>query len=132
MKISGSILLLLILLLSGCFGGKRYPSGLLFPAELRKVEDERRMMELQQGQELRLGICHMNQQEFSEIRKILNKMNFKVKLVRCPEKRLTGLLRSGAVDLIHLPGATEADAEIWNLIWIAPGLLTNNQSLKSR
>ena len=131
MKGTSSILLLLMILLGGCSSGKNYPSGFLYPSELRKAEEERRMMELQQGKELRLGLCNIDEKEFAEIRKLLSAKKFKVKLVRCPENRLTGLLRTGAVDLIHLPGATEQNAETWNLIWLAPGLLSNNQYLKN-
>ena len=129
MRISGIILLLIMFLLSGCFSGNNYSSGLLNTAELLKKKDESRMSELQRSRLLRLGIGKKQQTDVEEFKKTLESKGWRVQVVSCPEKRLTGLLRSGALDLIYFPGITEADAQRLDFYLITPSFLVKNQIL---
>ena len=129
MKYLSFITLMLTFLLNGCFSGKEYPSGLLHRSELRQSREEQRMKELNQSKILRLGVTSSDRDVPDEIRKKLESDGWKIKVIICPDNRLTGLLRTGAVDLIYRPGFTKDDAEKWNLIYFAPDILGNNQYL---
>ena len=126
MKYAGAILLILTFLLNGCFSGKEYPSGLLDSSGLKRSREEQRMMQLKQTREIRIGVSRTNQKKLEEFRKNLNENEWRFKVILCPENRLTGSLRTGALDLIYIPGATKENAETWNFIYLAPGLLGNN------
>ncbi|MBQ9770378.1 MAG: hypothetical protein IJW23_00995 [Lentisphaeria bacterium] len=129
MRVPGIILLLFLFLLSGCFSRNSYTSGLLDHSELLKMKQERRMRDLKQTRLLRLGIVKNQQKEILEFKKKMESKGWRVQLIPCPEKRLTGLLRSGFLDLICLPGKTEADAEQLDLYFLAPAFLTDNKLL---
>lgn len=116
-------------LLSGCFSRNNYTPGLLDNAELLKMNQERRMRELKQTRLIRLGIGDKRQKEIVEFKKKMESKGWRVQEIPCPEKRLTGLLRAGALDLIYLPGKTTADAEQLDLYFLAPAFLTDNKLL---
>ena len=129
MRISGILLLFILFLLNGCFSGNNYSSGLLDNAELLKKTDESRMSALQQTRLLRLGVGKTQQEEVSGFKKNLESKGWHVQVIPCPEKRLTGLLRAGSLDLIYFPGITEADAKRLDFYLITPSFLTKNQIL---
>lgn len=116
-------------LLNGCFSGNNYSSGLVDNAELQKMKHENRMSQLKQTRLIRLGIGKDQQKNISEFIKNMESKNWKVQMIPCPERRLTGLLRAGTFDLIYLPGKTEADAEQLALFFKAPAFLTDNSLL---
>lgn len=87
------------------------------------------MMELKQTHLLRLGVSKKEEKNIAEIRKTLKEKGWDIQVILCPEKRLTGLLRSGALDLIYLPGVTKEDAERWDLYYLPPALLLKNRLL---
>ena len=116
-------------LLSGCFSGNEYPSGLLDTTELRRGEEERRMVELKQTHLLRLGVAAGTQKNMDSFRKKLESKGWRVQVIPCPEKRLTGLLRSGALDLICLPGITETESAKLGFRLISSEFCIENQLL---
>ena len=87
------------------------------------------MKEWEYNKTLRIGIAGANRKIPDNIRKKLESDGWKLNEIVCPEKRMTGLLRAGAVDLIYRSGMTKEDADRWNLIYLSPGLLGNNQYL---
>jgi len=87
------------------------------------------MSELQRSRLLRLGVGKKQQTDVEEFKKTLESKGWRVQVVPCPEKRLTGLLRSGALDLIYFPGITEADAQRLDFYLITPSFLVKNQIL---
>ena len=129
MRISGVILLSLMFLLNGCFSGNNYSSGLVDNAELQKMKHETRMSQLKQTRLIRLGIGKDQQKNIAEFIKKMESKGWKVQVIPCPERRLTGLLRAGTLDLIYLPGKTESDAGQLDLYFKAPAFLTDNSLL---
>ena len=129
MRISGIILLFIMFLLNGCFSGNNYSSGLVDNAALQKMKHENRMSQLKQTRLIRLGIGKDQQKNVAEFKKNLESKGWNVQVIPCPERRLTGLLRTGALDLIYLPGKTEADAAQLDFLFKAPAFMTDNPLL---
>ena len=129
MKYSCSILLILTFLLSGCFSGKEYPSGLLDSGELLKMEEERQMAELRRTRMIRIGIPGKENAPVSAIRKKLEKKGWKVQLIVCPENRLTGLMRNGLLDIIYVENASEESAGKFGFYYYAPVFFIKNKLL---
>ena len=90
------------------------------------MKDEHRMIELKQTHVIRLGVGKDQQKNIADFKKTLESKGWKVQVIPCPDKRLTGLLRSGALDLIYFPGATEAEAERRGFRFIAPSFFIDN------
>ena len=116
-------------LLNGCFSGNSYSSGLVDNAELPKMKHENRMSQLKQSRLLRLGVGKDQQKNIAEFIKNMESKGWKVQVIPCPERRLTGLLRAGTLDLIYLPGKNETDAEQFDFYFHAPAFMTDNPLL---
>ena len=128
MKLSGILLLILAFLLNGCFSGKEHSDG-LNTSELLKMEEERQMKELSRTGTLRLGVSAKNQKNIAALQKKLESKGWKVQVIVCPEKRLTGLLRSGAVDLIFPENVSEESAATFGFYYLNHGVLIKNKRL---
>ena len=129
MKFFRVLLLGLTVLLSGCFGRTEYSSGFLNSQELRKSEEERGMMKLKQTNILRLGVPAGKQPETLLLEQKIQSKGWKLRIIPCPEKRLTGLLRTGALDVSALPGANKELADKTGFYFLAPDLLILNRFL---
>lgn len=116
-------------LLSGCFSGKESLSSQLDRDGLRQTEENRRMAELKKTRTIRLGVTEHSPNGAAEYRKKLESKGWRVREIICPDDRMTGLLRSGMVDLIFLPGATQKDAARMDLQFLAPSLLSGSRLL---
>lgn len=87
------------------------------------------MMELNQYKTIRLGFAADDQKNITEFQKKIEAKGWKVQLIVCPEQRLTGLLRSGALDVIYFKNCSEKSAEQLYFYYLAPSFLVKNQLL---
>ena len=93
------------------------------------MKHENRMSQLKQTRLIRLGVGKDQQKNIAEFIKNMESKGWKVQVIPCPERRLTGLLRAGTLDLIYIPGKTESDAEQLDFYFQAPAFMTDNPLL---
>lgn len=87
------------------------------------------MIELRQTKTIRLGIVAGDQKNTADLQRKLESKGWKIQLVVCPEKRMTGLLRSGVLDVIYFKGSSEKTAEQLAFYFLSPSYLVKNQLL---
>ena len=124
--------LLIPLFLAGCSCGEDYPPGKPVGHELKSVVEQERMRDLKKNPVIRLGISGENPAGVPELEKKCGEHGWRLQIVVCPEKRLRGLLRSGAVDLIPAKELSEPDAESIGFSYVPPGFLAGNSLIREK
>lgn len=127
MKINCSFLLFFCLLLTGCFSGKEYPSGLLNNESLQETVWEYRMLELNQNPVLRLGVpASAEKTDFSELQKKCKANERDLQIIPCDEKYLKAFLINGNFDLVYMPEVSPENAMNWGFFSLSGNLFIKN------
>ena len=99
-----SCLAVLLVLLTGCFSGKEYPSGLLDYSALRENMEEQQTAAWQKHKTLRLGVpAGTPEKQWLDLQKKCSEKGLKLTVILCKKEWMTGFLRNGKLDLICHP-----------------------------
>ena len=126
------MLLILPVLLAGCSGDSDSLPGRPDGRELKKSVEEGRMLELKKHPVVRLGISGENTSGLRELEEKCEKNGWRLEIVKCPGKRLRGLLRTGTVDLIPAGGLSDRDAESMGFFPVPPVFLSGNSLIQKK